>query len=120
MHCTLRDWAEFVAIHLQGARGKSNLLKPGTYKVLHTAPTGQTGQQFAMGWAIEHRPWTRGPILTHGGTNNTWQAAVVLAPDLDVAFLAVSNQGDAVGWQAVEEAIAALVVLHKNSAGRGR
>jgi hypothetical protein len=60
-----------------------------------------------------------GPILTHNGTNTMWYATVWLAPELDVAFLAVANQGGSAGQQSTDEAVAALIELHK-SAGQGR
>ncbi len=120
VHCTLRDWGKFAALHLQGARGKAKLLKPATFKVLHTPLPGSSDEQFAMGWDVTHRDWTRGPVLTHDGSNTTWYATAWIAPESDIAFLAVANQGDAVGKQATDEAVAALIGLHKKSAGRGR
>jgi hypothetical protein len=48
-----------------------------------------------------------------------WYATVWLAPELDVAFLAVANQGGSAGQQSTDEAVAALIELHK-SAGQGR
>jgi CubicO group peptidase (beta-lactamase class C family) len=120
VHCTLRDWGKFTALHLQGARGKGKLLKPATFKVLHTPPPGASEVQHAMGWGVTHREWTRGPILTHDGSNTTWYATVWMAPESDVAFLAVANQGDAAGKQATDEAVAALIGIHKKTAGRGR
>jgi CubicO group peptidase (beta-lactamase class C family) len=121
VHLTLRDWGKFVELHLQGARGKANLLlKPATFKVLHTPPPGAGEEQFAMGWGITHRDWTRGPVLTHDGSNTLWYATAWIAPESDIAFLAVANQGDSAGRQATDEAVAALIGLYKKSAGRSR
>ncbi len=120
VHCTLRDWAKFAALHLQGARGKAKLLKPATFKVLHAPHGPPADDEFAMGWVIQHRPWTRGPILQHNGSNTTWYATIWVAPELDVAFLAASNQGAPAGASATDEAIAALIDLQKKSPRRGR
>jgi hypothetical protein len=49
-----------------------------------------------------------------------WYATAWLAPELDVAFLAVTNEGGSAGTQATDEAVAALIDLHKKAAGRGR
>jgi CubicO group peptidase (beta-lactamase class C family) len=38
VHCTIQDWARFIAYQLRGARGERALLKPAADKKLHTAP----------------------------------------------------------------------------------
>jgi CubicO group peptidase (beta-lactamase class C family) len=38
VHCTVSDWAKFAAILMRGELGKSKLLKPATFRTLHTPP----------------------------------------------------------------------------------
>src|ERR1035441_9720162 len=40
VHCTIQDWARFIADQLRGARGEPALLKAESYKTLHTPPFG--------------------------------------------------------------------------------
>lgn len=40
IHCTIQDWAKFLADQLRGARGQPALLKPETYRILHTPSAG--------------------------------------------------------------------------------
>src|SRR5205807_7129269 len=53
VHCTIKDWAKFIALHLEADAGQPRMLKPETFKILHTpAP----GQDYAMGWIVTQRP----------------------------------------------------------------
>lgn len=106
VHCSFPDWARFVALHLAAARGKPRLLNAETFRTLHTPPAGF---EYAAGWIVCERPWAGGTALTHTGSNTMWYAAVWLAPAMNVAFLAATNQGDGAAPQAVDEAIFALV-----------
>jgi D-alanyl-D-alanine carboxypeptidase len=38
VHCTIQDWARFIADQLRGARGEPPLLQPASYQKLHTPP----------------------------------------------------------------------------------
>ncbi len=120
VHVTLRDWAKFAAVHLQGARGKGKLLKPATFKTLHAPHGAPPDDELAMGWVIQHLAWTPGPILQHNGSNTTWFATIWIAPERDVGFLAVSNDGSPAAMTATDEAVAALIDLHRKPPNRGR
>ncbi len=106
VHCSLADWAQFAALHLQGARGEGTLLKPTTFHALHTPPVGE---KYAMGWAVKEYPWADGPVLEHSGSNTMWFATIVVSPKRDLAFLAATNVGPPSGHQACDAAIAALI-----------
>ena len=108
VHCSLPDWAKFVVLHLQGARGSAPLLKPETFKILHTPPAGE---EYALGWGIVERPWAKGRVLAHSGSNTMWFATVWIAPERDIAFLAVANQGMPAGQQACDATLTALIEL---------
>lgn len=110
VHSTLDDWSRFVALHLQGARGQAMLLMPETFDVLHR-PT--PGNEFACGWIVTERPWGKGVVLTHTGSNTTWYATVWIAPKLNAAFLAVTNLGGDRGHAACDEAIVQLIAFQK-------
>jgi CubicO group peptidase (beta-lactamase class C family) len=112
VHCSLSDWAQFVALHLQGARGKGKILKPATFTVLHTPPSGE---DYACGWIVVERPWAKGRALTHSGSNTMWYATVWIAPALNAAFLAVANHGDAPGAESCDVTIQALIEYHRKS-----
>ncbi len=106
VHCSVRDWAKFVQVHLQGARGKKSILKPDTFKVLHIP---QFGGDYAMGWVVTERPWGGGQVLTHSGSNTMNYAVVWLAPHKDFAVLAVANQGGDKATKACDDAAAAMI-----------
>ena len=106
VHCTLADWAKFVVLHLEGARGNGRLLKPEMFKRLHEPPAGG---DYAMGWVIVERPWAKGRVLMHSGSNTMWFATVAIAPERGMAFLSAVNCGGKAGQEACDEALTALI-----------
>jgi CubicO group peptidase (beta-lactamase class C family) len=110
VHCSLPDWAKFVTLHLRGAQGQGELLKPETFRKLHT-PLPEN-ENYAFGWAAVERPWASGAALTHSGSNSLWYATVWVAPQRNFATLVAINQGGDVAAQASNDASGALIQLH--------
>ncbi len=108
VHCSLADWAKFVAAHLAGPRGGTCpiQLKPETWRRLHTPPAGG---DYAMGWAAAQRGWAGGTALTHAGSNTMNFAVVWMAPKRNFAVLVATNQGGDVAPQACDEAAGMLI-----------
>jgi CubicO group peptidase (beta-lactamase class C family) len=106
VHCKLADWAKFVADQLRGARGEPALLKPETYRVLHTPPFGG---DYALGWIVVEPEWGGGKVLSHAGSNVMNYAVVWIAPLKDFAVLIVTNQGGQAAATACDKASAALI-----------
>jgi CubicO group peptidase (beta-lactamase class C family) len=106
VHCSIADWSRFAALHMAAARGKPRLLKAATFRALQTPPAGA---DYADGWIVCQRTWAGGPALTHGGSNTSWYATIWIAPAINLAFLAATNQGGKVAEKAVDEAIGALI-----------
>ena len=107
VHCSIGDWAKFVQAHLRGERGEHGLLKPETFKHLHTSPYGDYG----FGWLLVQRPWAGGLALNHAGSNTQNFAIVWMAPLKDFAVLVMTNQADqqAETFKACDETAAALI-----------
>lgn len=112
VHCSLADWAAFVALHLNAARGEARLLKPETFSALHD-PVGD--QDYVGGWVIVERPWAGGRALTHSGSNTMWYVTAWLAPEREVAYLAATNAGGSAAQTGCDEAIAALIEHRETS-----
>lgn len=92
-HMTLRDWAKFAALHLGVVpEGAEPVLRPESLAALHTPPPGA---DYALGWIVTERPWAKGRVLTHSGSNTMWFCTAWLAPEAKFAVLVVCNQGDA-------------------------
>jgi len=111
VHCTLQDWAKFVADQLRGARGRPALLKASTYQALHTPPFGG---EYGLGWIVVKRDWGGGLVLNHAGDNTMNHANVWVAPERDFAVLVCINQGGQAAPSASDEAAAALIRLHES------
>jgi CubicO group peptidase (beta-lactamase class C family) len=107
IHCTIQDWAKFIQDQIRGELGKPALLKPETYKKLHTPPFDG---DYALGWMCAERPWGGGKVLNHAGDNTMNFANVWVAPLKDFAILTCVNQSGA--FAATDEATGALIKLH--------
>lgn len=114
VHCTIADWARFVSLHLEGDRGSARLLKPETFKKLHTPPAGSP-PQYAMGWGIDKRDWAgkSGRVLHHAGSNTMWFAVVWIAPEKNFAVLVMCNQADSAARKGCDEAVQAMIREHE-------
>ncbi|HEY3242230.1 MAG TPA: serine hydrolase domain-containing protein, partial [Phycisphaerae bacterium] len=110
VHCTIGDWAKFVALHLAGARGAARLLKPETFGKLQIPPEGG---DYAMGWRVVQRDWAGGRALTHAGSNTLWFAVVWIAPEKNFAVLVACNQGGEQAAKACDEVVGALIQDHR-------
>ena len=106
VHGTLEDWAAFIADQIRGAQGKAGLLKPATYRELHTPVPGKDA---ALGWFCTERAWGGGGVLTHNGSNTRHFSVAWLAPKKNIAFIACTRQGGDTAAKACDETIAALV-----------
>jgi CubicO group peptidase (beta-lactamase class C family) len=112
VHCTIQDWARFIADQLRGARGEPALLKAESYKTLQTPPFGG---EYALGWIVVERPWGGGTVLNHGGDNTMNFANVWVAPRRDFAVLACVNQSGDTAFQATDEAVGELIKLQSQA-----
>lgn len=106
VHCTISDWAKFVALHLLGEHGTSRLLAPATVRRLH-AP--QFGGDYAGGWIVTNRDWGGGRVLTHAGSNTQNYAVAWVAPLKNFAALVMTNQGGDAAAEATDTVAAALI-----------
>jgi CubicO group peptidase (beta-lactamase class C family) len=112
VHCTIQDWARFIADQLRGARGEPALLKAESYKTLQTPPFGG---EYALGWLVVERPWGGGTVFNHGGDNTMNFANVWVAPRRDFAVLVCVNQSGNTAFQATDEAVGELIKLHSQA-----
>jgi CubicO group peptidase (beta-lactamase class C family) len=109
VHCTIQDWAKFIADQLRGSEGKPALLNSASYQKLHTPPFEG---EYALGWLAVERAWGGGMVLNHAGDNTMNFANVWVAPHRDFAVLVCVNQSGHTAFQASDEAVAALITLH--------
>jgi CubicO group peptidase (beta-lactamase class C family) len=106
VHCTIQDWAKFIADQLKGDEGGAGLLKPESYQVLHRPPFGG---DYALGWMVVDRDWGGGKVLHHGGDNTMNFASVWAAPLRDFAVLVCINQSGNTAFRASDEAMGPLM-----------
>ena len=118
VHCNLRDYAKFLALHLQAYQGDATPILTGpVIRNLHAAtgfaPRSPT-EDYALGWTRTERDWAMGPggqklTLTHNGTNSTFTAMVWMGPYIDRAYFAVINEHNDESYGVLDEIIFALI-----------
>ncbi|NQT88659.1 beta-lactamase family protein [bacterium] len=106
VHCSLADWAKFVAQHLPTSLGETRLLRAETLRSLHTP---QDGGEYALGWIVCERAWGGGAVLTHAGSNTMNYAVAWVAPKRDFAVLVATNLGNGPAPKATDQAAWALI-----------
>lgn len=106
VHCSLADWAKFVADQLRGNRGEPALLKAETYQRLHTPPFSGP---YALGWASADLDWAGGRTLTHSGSNSMNFCSAYVVPEKGFAVLVATNQGGEPARLACSEAAKEIV-----------
>ena len=120
VHTTLIDYSRYLLDHLAGTRGENGLVTADTYLRLHTS---RSGVGYALGWAIQNRPWALGFALTHNGSNKLWWATVWIAPELDFATVALVNAAEAngrnVGLEAADYAAVVLITRMQDLLAQG-
>jgi CubicO group peptidase (beta-lactamase class C family) len=89
VHCSLPDLAKYALFHLAGERDGTDLLKPASFRKLHTA----VGDKYALGWMVVERPWAGGRALTHTGSNTMFFVVIWLAPERNCAVIVATNIG---------------------------
>ncbi len=112
VHCSVEDWAKYIALHLRGEEGKNGLLPADIIKKLHTAPKGSI---YADGWVVLTRVWADGEALWHNGSNNLNYSEVWMAPKRDFAVLVMMNQGGTEAAAAADAVATKLIIQYIHS-----
>ena len=113
VHGSLFDLAKYFMWHARRGIGPGpTLLKPETFRTLHTP---ESGENYALGWAISHRPWARGNTLNHTGSNTQWYSNAWIAPEKQAALLVLTNVGDGtnnLAFKATDAVLTRLISDH--------
>jgi CubicO group peptidase (beta-lactamase class C family) len=86
VHCSLRDWSQFVRLHLRAANGEARLVSAESFARMQTP---WPGGDYAFGWLVIDTP--EGRVLAHDGSNTMFYAHVVLRPFEHRAVMTVTN-----------------------------
>ena len=115
VHVTLSDMAKYIQFHLQGLKGNpvEGMLNADEFAQLYT-PRSTNGEDgpYGLGWIVENG----GNVIVHDGSNNLWEADLLIDAENDVAFfIAMNASGDeddestSEGFQNVQSAVDELI-----------
>lgn len=105
VHLSAGDWGRYLQAHQGGEAGKSALLKPETFKRLHSGPFGGN---YGGGWILGHRGSRElGRSIWHNGSNNQNFALAIVSLDVEFAAGAMCNSGG--GAKACDDALAEAI-----------
>jgi CubicO group peptidase (beta-lactamase class C family) len=113
VHCSLADWAKFIADQLRGLTGQKALLPAEIYQKLYEPQFEGT---YALGWLVAPRPWAGGVAYSHSGSNTMNFCTVWLAPKKDFAVLVCTNTGIPNAGKACDDACAYLITTYLTKA----
>jgi CubicO group peptidase (beta-lactamase class C family) len=106
VHCSMADWAKYIADQLRGLTGQKALLSAKTYEKLFEPQFEGT---YTLGWLAVTRSWAGGTAYTHSGSNTMNYCTVWLAPKKDFAVLVATNTAIPDAGQACDDACAYLI-----------
>jgi CubicO group peptidase (beta-lactamase class C family) len=109
VHCSIEDWGKFVALQFS----ETNAL--GLNKTLLNKLITPTTGTYAAGWGISERSWGKGKVLNHSGSNTMWLSVVWAAPNIDRAFLVVTNSKDNNSDKICDQIIGKLIAIDKEN-----
>ena len=109
VHAPIEDWLRFLALFARSDPGDDSILSSASITRMGTPAEGRG---YALGWSVTEREWARGKALNHAGSNTMWFALAWLAPERDLAVVAVANAGDTEAREACDRAIGTLVRRH--------
>lgn len=112
VHCSVGDWAIFLADVLRGTQEDSILLSQNTWQRLLTP---QFGGDYAGGWIVTQRSWG-GRVLTHAGSNTMSFCVAWLAPEKKFGVAVMTNRGGQEAAQACDAVARAVVESHTDRA----
>ena len=105
---TVRDYAKYIQLHLQGLMGSSNYISSKSYRYLHFAHKG-----FSLGVANDTMAGKR--YSGFDGSAGTFFCRFIIAPESDFAFTIMTNAGSGAGtMEAVEWLTMRIVKKHFN------
>ena len=90
IHMSIRDFANYGQLHLQGLHGRDRLLNSETFTYLHT-PINNQGNRIALGWGIDEY---QGAVFSdHESNAGTFFAKIILCHDYDLGCVICTNVG---------------------------
>jgi D-alanyl-D-alanine carboxypeptidase len=90
VYCSVIDLAQFAALHLNGAHGRSQFLSAATFQRLHTP---MPGGYFAPGFAVAPDTWMGKQTLWHSGSTGRNYATCSIGVQQDFAVCVMTNAG---------------------------
>ncbi|MCE0499700.1 MAG: beta-lactamase family protein [Methylacidiphilales bacterium] len=108
VHCSMKDWAQFLIDQLRGGTGMEALLPNEIYRAMQTN-VAATRNEYGYGWSVWNRPWAGGKALAHSGSNSLNYCNCWLAPAKKFGVLVCLNQGGGKTFNASDDAASALI-----------
>jgi CubicO group peptidase (beta-lactamase class C family) len=111
VHASIGDLARYGQWHLRAGEKKGGpALTPASFALLHQSRHFLKKQGgYALGWFEVPRPWAKGNAWNHNGTNTMNYAVIWLAPQQNLGFAVVTNEGQRNAGKATDDVCAWFV-----------
>ena len=104
IHCPLTEWGLFISDQMRAYNGTESLLSAAQAEQMFTVQA----DDYAMGWIVASAPAVGGNIFAHTGSNTFSIADVLVAPDINRAYLVTTNRASDADFGATVDTILAL------------
>jgi CubicO group peptidase (beta-lactamase class C family) len=101
VHCNLADWGDFIIDQIKGHQGTGTFISAAQYQQLFEIQ----GDDYGMGWIVVNIPDLGGEVFSHSGSNTWNRSDVWAAPEIDEAYLVVTNLATESASAALEDAL---------------
>ena len=104
VHSSMADWSTFLSSIL--LKKRNSILGRDQIDTL-LDPVGD----YACGWNVLDRPWGKGTVYNHSGSNTMWLSVVWAAPGINRAYLVVTNSLDDSSAKICDDIIGKLIAI---------
>lgn len=107
VHATILDMARYIAFHLAGSQGETDLLlSQATFAKLHT---DAYGFGYARSWSVFDTAWSGDGTLQHTGSNTQWYTNIWIMPEKNWACVVSINFGGTNAFEATNAGVSQMI-----------
>lgn len=107
VHCSVIDWAKFIALTIDTYHLRNKQLSREISQKLFQTVTPDSDYTYG-GWSKVERRWGKGPVFTHSGSNTLNHSVAWVAPEIETAFIGVTNAGTDQSYEELDKSIGEL------------
>lgn len=107
VHATILDMARYIAFHLAGSQGETDLLlSQSSFAKLHS---DAYGFNYGRSWSVFDTAWSGVGTLQHTGSNTQWYTNIWIMPEKNWACVVSTNFGGTNAFQTTNAGVQQMI-----------